>query len=350
MSPIRELRLQGTSWMPLYGGNMSIEPPISSFVLGETKPGAGNTGLNVNGVTAAQLITVPGNVTYSTNDTTVERRRFTGKVSITGKNITFRDCWFNSGIFGSAMVQCTNANVENITFENCLFRPPAPGTAGEANVTNYGANLVGDRFTMIRCDLSWACDGINIASSGNNSRDVTILGSYFHDLTYFSPYILQDMSVSWADNQTHNDCIQVTTPALTRFRLEGCTLECMFDPAVGNASQPPTFDGEGNLASGNIYYPNIQGMGVFMTGSGSRAMSDIVVHKNWMYGSATYVNWGNGTTGSGNLLFTDNRWLRGQRLGDSFTLMMRQSEYNKMTVTGNYYLDTGEQWNGRKAS
>jgi hypothetical protein len=122
----------------------------------------------------------------------------------------------------------------------------------------------------------------------------------------------------------------------------------MFDTAVGNASQAPTFDTEGDLVSGNKYYPNMQGMAVFMTGSGSRTLSEIVVHKNWMYGSSTYVNWGDSTTGSGELHFTDNRWLRGQRLGDLYTLMMRQSEFQKMTVTGNYYLDTGEQWNGRR--
>ena len=347
MSPVRELMKTGDGWAPVHGGrigNGDLEPP-EEFILGETKPTAANTGLNVAGIAPGFLKIVSGNVTYSTNNATYERLRFTGKVSITGKNITFRDCWFNCAQFGNALVQCTNANVENVTFENCLFRPPTPGTEGQANVTNYGACLVGDRFTMIRCDLSWTCDGIDFYTfAGGTVRDITMLGSYIHDLSYFSPYPIPGGG-SFADNQTHNDCMQIVE-ATNGLHVEGCSFEAMFDPAVGNASEPPQFSGS-DLVRGNKYYPSMQGMSVLMCG-GDDPVSNMVIHKNWMYGGSVYINWSTQTVGSGTLQITDNRWLRGQRLGDDYTLLMSSSEYNKMTVTGNYYFDTNQQWNGRK--
>ena len=344
MSPVREVRKTGGDWTPLYGGRAAAETP-SGFILGETKPSAANTGLNVESIAPESLTVVNGNVTYSTDGALYENRRFMGKVSVTGKNITFRNCWFNKADFGSAMVQCTNANVDNVTFENCLFRPSSPGTEGVANADNHGACLVGDRFTMIRCDLSWCCDAIDIATyGGGTGRDITITGTYIHDLTYFSPLDISGTGV-YADNQTHNDCLQTVIP-LDGLYVEGCFFDCMFDSAVGNASEPPQFDNNGDLIRGNKYYPNMQGMAVLMCGA--YPLANIVFHKNWMHGSSAYINWSSGTVGSGELRFTDNRWLRGQRLGDTYTLLMRQSEYDKMTVTGNYFPDTNEQWNGRR--
>lgn len=116
------------------------------FVLGVTKPTAATTGLNVLDISPASLTTVSGNVYHSTDGAMFDRIRFTGKVTVQAKNITYRNCWFNGPYTSStSLVSCTNAAVRNIVFENCKFSQSSFSTSPD---TSPNACLFGHEFTL----------------------------------------------------------------------------------------------------------------------------------------------------------------------------------------------------------
>ncbi len=312
-----------------------------SFVLGQTKPTAANSGLNAAGISAASLTTVAGNVTHSTNDAVYENIRFTGVVNVTGKRITYRNCWFNATAQagGTALVRCLNANAEAIYFENCLFKP---STYAPSTVDSLGQCIMGHDFTLYRCDLSGAIDLVGVYSGVNSTtpgRNVSILGCYMHDMIYYSP------DSGHADNQTHNDGVQVHYGAKD-FLMRGTNLEASIDPNYGQASDAPVTDGGGNHMSGNKQYPWLVAMSGFMLSPTNltAGLDNFVIDQNWLGRGIVVINWPRND--GVNVAITNNRWTRGTYHGDDFTILMATAQV--ATITGNYYADTLTAWNGRK--
>lgn len=311
------------------------------FALGKTKPTANNTGLRVAGTNVANMSTVSSNITHATDGATYQNTRFTGYVNVTGKNITYRNCWFNApaATAASALVRCLNANVQNATFENCLFKPSTyeldPSIA-------LGNCIMGHDYTLYRCDLSGGIDLVGVYSGVNLSTpaaNVNILGCYMHDMVYYSP------DPSHADNQSHCDGVQVHGGAVD-FLMQGTSLSAMIDPNYGQASDPPVDDGNGNHLSGNKQYPWLVGMSAFMLSpvNTTAGVANFVIDQNWLGGGIVVINWPR-SDGTG-IAITNNRWTRGTYLGDDFTVLMQAGQ--AATITGNYYEDTLTAYNGRK--
>lgn len=313
----------------------------TAFVLGTTKPVAGNTGLKVLGISEASLTTVTGNVTHSTDGATYQNTRFTGYVNVTGKNITYRNCWFNAPAATAltALVRCLNANVESAYFENCLFKPSTYSSGATDALSNC---IMGHDFTLYRCDLSGGIDLVGVYSGvslDTPAQHVSILGCYMHDLVYYSP------DAGHSDNQTHNDGVQVHGGA-ANFLMRGTNLPAMVDPNYGQATDPPVDDGDGNHVSGNIQYPSLVAMSTFMLSpvSTTAGVNNFVIDKNWLGGGIAVINWPR--TDGTNIFITNNRWTRGTLLGDDFTILMKAGQ--AATITGNYYEDTLAAYDGRK--
>lgn len=311
------------------------------FILGETKPSAQNTGLNVMRVQVASMTLVSGNVTHATDNAVYNGTRFTGYVNITGKNIRYINCWFNATAAAgdTALVRVLNSNAQNITFENCLFRP---STYASSTTGALGNCIMGHDFTLYRCDLSGGIDIVGVYSGVSLSvpaQNVSILGCYMHDLVFYSP------DSSHSDNQSHNDGVQVHGGA-QNFLMRGTTLPGMLDPNQGQATDPPVEDGSGNHLSGNAQYPSLACMSCFMLSPVdlTAGVDNFVIDKNWLGGGAVVINWprSDGT----NIQITNNRWTRGTYYGDDFTVLMQVGQ--PATITGNYYEDTQVAWNGRK--
>ncbi len=342
MSPIRELLRANSEWVPLHGGlegEGTPNPEPEAFILGTTKPSAENTGLNVLGIAPASLTVVSGGRTHTTNDTVYEDMRFTGVVDIRAKRVTYRNCWFNGpGTAGTALVMCINSVCEEIVFENCLFKASSIGDTVEGTPDNC---LFGHDFTLYRCDLSNSIDLLGLYSGVSLSvpaRNVSILGSYLHDMTYYSP------DPDHSNNQTHNDGIQVHGGA-HNFLMRGTRVEAYYDPLVGDASEPPVIVND-QLISGNKIYPSLAASCFLVVTpiNTTAGINSFVIDKNWLGGGVVVINWPR--SDGVNVAITNNRWTRGTYYGDDFTILMKQAQV--ATVTGNYYEDTGVPWNERK--
>jgi hypothetical protein len=284
---------------------------------------------------------VATNITHATDNATYDSVRFSGYVNVTGKNITYRNCWFNAtaAAGATALVRVLNANAQNITFENCLFKP---STYAPDTTNSLGNCIMGHDFTLYRCDLSGGIDLVGVYSGislSNPAQNVSILGCYMHDLVFYSP------DSSHSDNQSHNDGVQVHGGA-QNFLMRGTNQTGMLDPAQGQATDPPIDDGSGNHLSGNVQYPSLASMSCFMLSpvDTTAGVDNFVVDQNWLGGGTVVFNWprSDGT----NIFITNNRWTRGTYLGDDYTVLMNPSQ--AATITGNYYADTLAAWNGRK--
>lgn len=310
-------------------------PP--AFVLGETKPSAANTGLNVEGVPEAALTVVAGNVTHAMNDVVFERRRFTGAVSITGKRITYRNCWFNGAhTAGQALAQCSNPSCEEIVFENCLFRPSSFATSAPEALANV---VFGHDFRLIRCDLSGGVDCVGLYSGVDSStpaRNVEILGSFLHDMTYYSP------EPGHSDNQTHNDAVQVHF-GTQHLRVFGTTVDASIDPARGQASDPPVTGSAGEHLGGNKYHPGLYAMSGFMFSprNETAGVVDVEIDRCWLSGGLVHINWPR--EDGVDVRITRNRWgaptYHTTGSGDPIYVLMREGQ--EATISGNTFEDTG---------
>lgn len=302
--------------------------PRDSLVIGNYKPDASNTGY-LPGTSFTS--TISSNITYSStnNGQTITNTLFTGRVTVTGQNITFRNCWFRGS--GGVMLNCNNDTVDNLLVEDCTFKPQTP-----SSIVN---GLFGRNYTAKRCDMSGSVDAFSIVGKNTSVIDVnvSILGCYAHDLSYYSP------DPSHSDNQTHNDIIQYHYGG-SNVVIRGNNLRAFMDPSIGDASEP-SVDRDGQHISGNTYYPSLSHMAVLMLSPAAVNITNLTVDKNYMDGGACLINCSSRETMS-NVVISNNKWGRDMRLGETFTILVRAAQ--PLTITGNVYEDTGAAYNGRK--
>lgn len=137
-------------------------PPPTGFVLRN----ALNTGLAGAGIPEAGLVTTPG-TTYSTSGAVITGKRFTGRVNVTGSNITFDGCLFNPASGSSLwLVDVTGSGT---VIKNSTFRPQS------------GSQFIG----IIIEGGSLLAQSVNISGFENNisiyGGSLTIDQSYIHD-------------------------------------------------------------------------------------------------------------------------------------------------------------------------
>jgi hypothetical protein len=288
---------QAVRFEPATTGN-----PRDSLVIGNYKPDASTTGY-LPGTNFTS--TISNNITYSSanNGQTITNTIFTGRVTVTGQNITFRNCWFRGN--GGIMLNCNNDTVDNLLVEDCTFRPQTP-------------SIVGKNTSVIDVGVS-------------------ILGCYAHDLAYYSP------DPGHSDNQTHNDIIQVHYGG-SNIVIRGNTLRALLDPSIGDASKP-SVDQNGQHISGNAQYPSLSHMAVLMLAPEAVNITNLTVDKNYMDGGAVLINCAGRTSMTG-FVVSNNKWGRNMRLGDTFTILAKAAQ--PITITGNVYEDNGAAYNGRK--
>jgi hypothetical protein len=314
---------QAVRFEPATTGN-----PRDSFVIGNYKPDASNTGY-LPGTSFTS--TISNNITYSSanNGQTIQNTIFTGKVTVTGQNITFRNCWFRSS--SGEMLNCNNDTVDNLLIEDCTFKPMSP---------NLNLNAIfGRNFTAKRCNISGTVDAFSIVGKNTGVIDlgVNILGCYAHDLSYFSP------CPHHSDNQTHNDVIQVHYGG-SNIVIRGNTLRALIDPNIGDASEP-SVDQDGQHISGNTYYPSLSHMSVLMLSPIAVNITNLTFDKNYADGGACLINCGSHTAMTG-FVVSNNKWGRNMRLGETFTILAKAAQ--PITITGNVYEDNGASYNGRR--
>ena len=137
---------------------------------------ASNTGLAGIGVDPATL-TTQGAITYSTAGQTITGKKFTGRATITGDNITISGCQFVGGDVGAtAYIPCRVSGGSNFTIQDCTFTPDT-GLAFYIGIDIIG----GDGATIQRNDIGTCSNGITL--DVGTITNTLIQYNYIHDLT-----------------------------------------------------------------------------------------------------------------------------------------------------------------------
>lgn len=134
---------------------------------------AGNTGLNYNGISPASL-TSAGATTLSTNGQTVSGKAFTGQLTITGSNVTVRNC--------TVILGGVNTFGIIISGNNCLIEGVTVTAPGGQSLNNpiYIDNGA-DRNVIRYCDVSQGSNSIT-----NYGTNTIIEYTYCHDCSNVS--------------------------------------------------------------------------------------------------------------------------------------------------------------------
>jgi Ca-dependent carbohydrate-binding module xylan-binding len=178
----------GFAAMESAGPTPAPSPTSTSPAPAPGRPGPGNTG-----VPAGTPLTVhQGDLVVRTDGAVIDSMDIHGFLKIQADNVTVRRSLIRGGHdtgVGTALVQMWSGK-SGIVLEDDTVRADFP--SGWLNgIHGYG-------YTARRLNVSNVVD-----SSVVFGNDVTITDSWFHDLSYFSPWPLQ------SDNQTHNDNLQI---------------------------------------------------------------------------------------------------------------------------------------------
>jgi hypothetical protein len=304
--------------------------PVDGFVLGETKPDATNVGTYSPPITTSS----GGTLTFSTDDTLVEDTRFERFVDVTAKRVTFRNCELvgppSFTPVDRGLVNCSNANCEDVLFDRCRFVPQTPEVVLDA--------VFGHHFTARRCEVRHVEDGFGVFLASGAVEDVAIEGCWIHDLFYWCP------NSFLSDNRSHSDGIQLHTNP-RGVTIVGNRIEGFIDPAVSSYTEP-TFNGGGVQQSGFEWFSTdgaggpggLWGTSAIVASPAGTTLEDVIIDRNWIDGGAVGINFGNWTAGTG-LAVTGNRWGRNYRLGEAATGIKDASL--AVTTTGNVYEDDG---------
>jgi hypothetical protein len=237
-------------------GRPTLSVGRDQLIPGNYFPDGSNTGLlsSYLGFTV-----VSTGITYSTTSPRIiSNTRYTSTVTVTGSNITFRNCLFEgpaSGAFTN-IVNLRFATTSNIVFEDCLFSPQTPSDAVN--------NIFGRGYTLRRCELRRAVDGASVVPAvGGTRTDVVMEGCWIHDLGGFN-------TTTQADGFTHNDGIQ--WHGGLGLRLLGCRIEGFLDPTISDPGP------QGNNSTSIVMINNLVDPG------------EMHFEKNWFDGGVVGIN------------------------------------------------------------
>jgi hypothetical protein len=148
------------------------------------KPGPGNTGV----IPGTALTVVNNDVTFATNGAVIAGQDFHGIVTVTGSNITFRNCVFRGRAISSNAALLDAERGTNTVVEDSEFVPSHPS----ATVDDIWAN----RTSIYRANIHGGVDGVKTGS------DVVVQDSYIHDMSWFAS------DPNQGGGETHNDGVQ----------------------------------------------------------------------------------------------------------------------------------------------
>jgi|GEM_PF-2828420 len=298
----------------------------ASLVPGSYFPDASNTGL----IDASVLETVDGNVTLSDQSSQVkviENKRFRGYVYLTGKNYLFRNCLFEGPANPQyAAVVARYATSSGNVFEDSTFKP--------RGINYYNGTINGRGFTLKRVELTGAVDGANPSVADGGTRlDVTITGSWVHDLLRWSP------DPTHSDNQSHSDGIQwMGGRGLT---LIGNRIEGLLDTSISSWG-PATYDSSGKMTGGHPFYPNpVNGETLMVNAYQDKIQpGELTMRKNWIRGGAVGLNMLGATSAwasNDGSSIEENWFLNDQGYGKNHRMVAKASQV--ISTSTNYVWD-----------
>ncbi len=254
------------------------------------EPGPTTTGVP-GGVT---LTTYTGPATITTDGTIIDSKYIPFHLVIRAKNVRITRCeivgaptWSGTE---SALIDHRFSGQSGLLVADCTIHQQVPNLYINAGI--------GHHATYLRCNMYHCVDGVGIynTTSGTspvtgepyvNDGDVTVLGCWWHDFSFFTP------DPTHSDNVTHNDFIQFHGGK--RSLIGGNRIDHFAAPAsdfpVGTAAYNGAAAFVGSSAAGvnatattNRGY----GQGVYMQSLVS-AVTGNTIEYNWLHGSGGQI-------------------------------------------------------------
>ncbi|MBK7860643.1 MAG: hypothetical protein IPJ65_18990 [Archangiaceae bacterium] len=256
---------------------------------------------------------IDGDVTLTTNGAVFADKIVHGRIIVKAADVTISNVVV---VGGDALPQNSHWLIDTHSGTNTRIE----FTTVRAAHPNTHVNGIGYRnFTAYRVDVSGVVDAFSAipVSSGANVN-ISIQGSYGHDLVHFSP----DPGHPGPDSRTHNDVIQ--SHGGNGLQVIGSSFSAYHDPELGTQPAPHS-----QLAA-------------MMINTGIGPSSGLDIEDNWLGGGAYCVNGGGAIGGGGR--FLRNRFDRGMATPKgqpdaAFTLVFDATF--TQTSTGNVFEDNG---------
>ncbi|RYZ41632.1 MAG: hypothetical protein EOO71_11295 [Myxococcaceae bacterium] len=295
------------------GAPAAQQQAADTFVLRQTKPTAANTGAGIIRPYPTKVINGDLTITqdgYRLADTIVH-----GQVHIKAANVVVSNCVVDGGdpLTGNGwVIQTTDARTTNARIEFTTVRA--------ANPTYYTHGIGPRNYTSYRNNVSGVVDAFSaFPATAGNAVNVSIQGSYGHDLSHFSP----DPNHPGTGSRTHNDVLQ--SQGGIGLEVIGSNFAAYHDPVLGTQPVPN---------------PKSQ-LAAIMINTNIGPTVGMVVEDNWLGGGVYCVNGGGANGGGGR--FLRNRFDRGSASpanpDESYTLVFDNTFIQ--TSTGNVYEDNG---------
>jgi hypothetical protein len=238
------------------------------LVVGTYKPDANTTGV----LPAVTRSTLSGTQTITTAGTTLKDLNITGRVLVRAANVTITNCYITGGTAPTTetgLIDCNHSAASNCKVTDCTLAPDVPSV--------YYTGIIGHDYVAKRVNTYWIVDGFGVYNNNagfqSGPTNVQILGSYVHDMYYYTP------DPTHTDQRTHNDAIQVQGGSGTQ--IIGNNLQAFCSPTVGNGWDPAA------SPSPDPYYPSVTGQAIGYTPNVS-AIVGCTIQSNWLnYGAAS---------------------------------------------------------------
>lgn len=322
--------------------SVGVTVSIDSFVYGQTKPNAANTGVGViaPAPTSANTTTYTGDYTFST-DGSISNLHITGRLIVNGGNVTVKNCIIDRhvDINGSGNLTIVNSEVRinqlraasTDTWGIYTHTASAAATiqfctihATMSPMSIYVAGGVGSQnLTVDRCNIYDVMDGIDTynTTTPTGALNTVIKGNYIHGLNYLTPEPRQ------SDNVTHCDCLQISG---------GDGME-----VFGNYHH--AYAGQFSNAPKYVAGTHPQALSAIMITPNTGPVTNTNIHDNWFDGGEITFNagaldrQGGANTGSAN----NNRFGHDSWSGATQQMGFDAAAVGKWTATGNVFEDNG---------
>ncbi|MGV3623033.1 MAG: discoidin domain-containing protein [Archangium sp.] len=278
-----------------------------AFVLGQTKPTAANTGAGKIRPYPTRVLN--GDQTITVAGTRLEDAIVHGRVIVKADNVVISNCVVDGGddlpasAWSLIVSERSNLRIEHTT----VF----------AKKPTLKLNGIGMRnYTAYRVDVSGVIDAFSSApATFEGPVNVSIQGSYGHDLVHFSPDPGHPATPTNPESRTHNDVVQ--SHGGTGLQIIGSNFSAYHHPTLGTQPAP---------------HKELAAIMVNTNGTYGRSLA-LDVRDNWFGGGVHTINAIGDANGSGS--FLRNRFDRGATVEISYAASF------VLTQSGNVFEDNG---------
>lgn len=237
--------------------------------------------------------------TYPTNGQVIANTMFWCRVSATGQDQTYVNCFIKGSYLEAAACFTSGSNGARIHLLDCTISPMAPQTSTQ------GAKVASGFVHFERCDIYGCIDGV---APSNTDSWAKFTQCAFHDQVLISPDFGAIGGIK--DNMGHVDAAMQTAGG-SRMEFIGCGISAFYDTTQYCGNMAPVYWGTPSgtpplppyHGTGNKYWPKLQTTsGIMMSPNNPANNADLIKQfrftKGFIDGGAYGINAGSHITTS----------------------------------------------------